>query len=159
MQEGENSYHCSVKQKNCYWPQQALSVCLVLNKDFTRSECYNHRISSGGKGFCESLYPSAPRKRVSKWDQTIQDLYHLNSEWLLSLIFSAAIFHHPYCVNFLSFYLIGTSLDATCHCHPLSFCFGPEKGPVKLGRNQVWKSRWTLCISRKLSLPSHPVFK
>lgn len=132
----------------------------VLNKDFARSKWYNHRISSGGKGFCKSLCPSAPRKQASKWDQAIQVLYQVSSGWLLSLIFSVAVFHHLYCVNSLSFYLIGTSLDATCDCCPLSFCFGPEKGPVRLDRNQVWKSRWSLSLHfQKSVITSHSFFK
>lgn len=156
MQEGENGYHCSVNQRNCYWLQQALSVCLVLNKDFTRSKWYNHRISSGGKGFCKSLLPQ------ERGLQSEIRAFRTFTSWILNG--SCHSFSLLQCfiiltINSLSFYLIGASLDATWDCHPLSFCFGPDKGPVRVGRNQVWKSRWALCISRKLSSPSHSFFK
>lgn len=45
---------------------KALSLCLVLNKDFAKNSWYNYRISSGGKGSCKSPCPPAPRKRASK---------------------------------------------------------------------------------------------
>lgn len=127
----------------------------VLNKDFARSKLYNHRISSGGKGFCESLCPSAPRKRASKWDQTIRDLYQVSSGWLLSLIFSVAVFHHPYCVNSLSFSLVGTSLDSIVTVVPCLFALGLRRVQLdKTGIKSESLGEPFPCISRKLSSSS-----
>lgn len=122
---------------------KALSLCLVLNKDFAKNRWYNYRISSGGKGFCKSPCPPAPRNRASKWDETVQDLNQLRSGWLLACIFHSLC--SSVCPCLLRKFFVFISGWNICWCNlwllSLVFCFGPlRRDPARPDRNFIWKS-------------------
>lgn len=155
MQDGQTSYQYSVtEKKNCYCFSKTLSVCLVLNKDFARNRWYNHRISSGGKGSCESPCLPAPRKPASRWDQIIQDISQLSCGWFPACNFHSLCSSVWPCVLCKFFVRVSDWNIPWCILQLLSIVlllWASGKDPARLDRNRGKKSRWTLLwFARKL---------